>query len=176
MSELYLIHHGIKGQKWGERNYQNYDGTLTEAGRRRYAKYLSKELNSLDKAKAKDLGMIKQNVDDISFYNGRRNKAIKRNRSTTKYDDKISQLKLSNDSILSNIENGKKQTNDLLSEAAKYGLNVSTKDVSRSASTKRDIGYTIVSQLLAAGAASSGGAGVGIIRSRSVKGKKYYVN
>lgn len=34
--ETYLVHHGIKGQKWGIRRYQNEDGTYTEAGRRRY--------------------------------------------------------------------------------------------------------------------------------------------
>lgn len=33
----YLVHHGIKGQKWGIRRYQNPDGTLTEAGRKRYS-------------------------------------------------------------------------------------------------------------------------------------------
>lgn len=30
---LYLSHHGIKGQKWGIRRYQNPDGTLTAEGR-----------------------------------------------------------------------------------------------------------------------------------------------
>lgn len=33
-----LSHHGIKGQKWGNRRYQNEDGTLTEEGRRRYGR------------------------------------------------------------------------------------------------------------------------------------------
>lgn len=32
----YLCHHGILGQKWGIRRFQNPDGTLTEAGKRRY--------------------------------------------------------------------------------------------------------------------------------------------
>ena len=35
-SGTYLAHHGIKGQKWGVRRYQNEDGTLTEAGKQRY--------------------------------------------------------------------------------------------------------------------------------------------
>lgn len=34
----YLIHYGIPGQKWGDRRYQNEDGTLTPAGRERYLK------------------------------------------------------------------------------------------------------------------------------------------
>lgn len=31
-----LEHHGIKGQKWGRRRYQNADGSLTSAGQKRY--------------------------------------------------------------------------------------------------------------------------------------------
>ncbi len=31
-----LYHHGIKGQKWGIRRFQNKDGTLTDEGRERY--------------------------------------------------------------------------------------------------------------------------------------------
>lgn len=36
----YLMHHGIKGQKWGLRRFQNADGTLTPDGKRRYNKDL----------------------------------------------------------------------------------------------------------------------------------------
>lgn len=35
--ETYLAHHGILGMKWGIRRYQNKDGSLTTAGKRRYA-------------------------------------------------------------------------------------------------------------------------------------------
>lgn len=33
MSTSYLAHHGIKGQKWGIRRFQNEDGSLTPAGK-----------------------------------------------------------------------------------------------------------------------------------------------
>ena len=33
MNELY--HHGVKGQKWGVRRYQNKDGSLTPAGKKK---------------------------------------------------------------------------------------------------------------------------------------------
>lgn len=34
--EYEIYHHGIKGQKWGIRRYQNKDGSLTPKGRERY--------------------------------------------------------------------------------------------------------------------------------------------
>lgn len=34
-----LYHHGVQGQKWGVRRYQNPDGTLTDEGRKRYGVY-----------------------------------------------------------------------------------------------------------------------------------------
>lgn len=33
-SNYYLEHHGVKGQRWGVRRYQNKDGSLTAAGKR----------------------------------------------------------------------------------------------------------------------------------------------
>lgn len=32
-----LYHHGIKGMKWGVRRFRNEDGSLTDAGKKRYA-------------------------------------------------------------------------------------------------------------------------------------------
>ena len=54
-SDNYLAHHGILGQKWGVRRFQNEDGSLTDAGRKRYkddakkAKSYKKELDTLEK-------------------------------------------------------------------------------------------------------------------------------
>ena len=42
MQENYLYHHGILGQKWGVRRFQNPDGTLTAAGRAKINKQKKK--------------------------------------------------------------------------------------------------------------------------------------
>ena len=63
-TDNYLEHHGILGQKWGIRRYQNADGSLTEAGKKRierqdrqnrynmnekdYSEYLSNKLKNKD--------------------------------------------------------------------------------------------------------------------------------
>lgn len=36
LNQTHLAHHGIKGMKWGVRRFQNADGTLTDAGKKRY--------------------------------------------------------------------------------------------------------------------------------------------
>ena len=72
----YLAHHGIKGQKWGVRRFQNPDGTWTADGRVRYAKqeYKSaqKELRKANSLK-KSFGMSM--VNNRSKANDAREKA-----------------------------------------------------------------------------------------------------
>lgn len=47
MDDTYLYHHGVKGMKWGVRRYQNKDGTLTNAGKRRYKSNSSVDVKNM---------------------------------------------------------------------------------------------------------------------------------
>lgn len=44
----YLAHHGIKGQKWGIRRFQNADGSLTAEGQKRYNQKGAKGIRGFD--------------------------------------------------------------------------------------------------------------------------------
>lgn len=69
----YLCHHGIKGQKWGVRQYQNPDGTLTEAGKNRYRKTEAKIANAKTRA-SKYATKSARNKAKASIYKYKRDK------------------------------------------------------------------------------------------------------
>ena len=55
MSYEYLAHHGVKGQKWGVRRYQNEDGSLTPEGERRYGRSEAHKTTAVRKLLAPEL-------------------------------------------------------------------------------------------------------------------------
>lgn len=67
----YLCHHGIKGQKWGVRRYQNYDGTLIKSGSaiRRKTKYTNIDGSLNEKGKIHSQAYInKQKAKNEKYY------------------------------------------------------------------------------------------------------------
>ena len=61
-SELY--HHGIKGQRWGIRRFQNPDGSLTNAGRMRYGVSTEQAIQSLRKGSTVWRSSVNANEDE----------------------------------------------------------------------------------------------------------------
>ena len=57
----YLQHYGVLGMHWGIRRYQNTDGSLTSAGKKRYSKQ-AKELGSLKEKQTKINARMSANI------------------------------------------------------------------------------------------------------------------
>ena len=71
-----LYHHGIKGQKWYLRRYQNPDGTYTEEGLRRRKQYIDKEShvsnykwNRIINLKADEMKRLRRKLDNSTQIN-----------------------------------------------------------------------------------------------------------
>lgn len=92
-SELY--HHGIKGQKWGVRRFQNDDGSLTPAGDRRYntdTKFKAvRSLNRIEKdnIKLKNKMAIYRLKADKAANKGKEKKFDKYNKKAKAYESAI---------------------------------------------------------------------------------------
>ena len=83
--EAYLAHHGIKGQKWGVRRYQNEDGTLTAEGRERYLSNLSdsdrKAYEKLERTNPKAIGYVNKQLEKGRSYQDAVNSYVQRKRN-----------------------------------------------------------------------------------------------
>lgn len=69
MDDYAIYHHGIKGQRWGVRRFQNQDGTLTPAGRQRLNTAKDKTLKRLEKRTAYEKNRAANAAETLKDYN-----------------------------------------------------------------------------------------------------------
>lgn len=97
-----LEHHGIKGQKWGVRRYQNADGSLTSAGQKRYG---VKDISSKKGIRIANSGdRYIHNIERERDKMMNRRKEV-RKKIASKYDKKISKLEKHPEKHMERINN-----------------------------------------------------------------------
>lgn len=64
-NDEYLMHHGVKGMRWGIRRFRNRDGSLTSAGKRRYQKKVYKDVKKSLRKSDKTWSAQMQSVSDV---------------------------------------------------------------------------------------------------------------
>ena len=81
MYETELYHHGVKGQRWGVRRYQNYDGTLTAKGKKRDLKtagQYKRALNRIDQGLAEEGHYLRKSQEKVKRLDKKSDKAYQK--------------------------------------------------------------------------------------------------
>lgn len=96
-----LQHAGVKGMRWGVRRYQNKDGSLTPAGRKRYGSRFDKEDDDIDEEEVKkryeegkQKALKSGSIEEVLKYKGDlTNKELGEVYSRLKYEKDIESLR-----------------------------------------------------------------------------------
>lgn len=160
----YLIHYGIKGMHWGIRRYQNPDGSLTDAGAKRYTREINRDDAKYNQAKA-----------DAKLYQKKSEEASAKGK-TEKAQKFAEKSKKSSDDAKKYLEDRNKGITDVNNS----GYNLKSKEVNR-----LDAKYAPYRTIGAPFGAIGGGiaaaayqANIGKYRdvTASIKGEKFTLN
>lgn len=133
-----LMHHGVKGQEWGHRRYQNADGSLTPEGRAHYGygadgkqskegkklqKYADKQHKIYDKYSAKREAALDRSVEKYR----KKYEKDPSDKNRGKYVEAL-QRRIANDEIAKHMHN---KIDDLTMENYKDDRAIGTKSIAK---------------------------------------------
>lgn len=177
-----LAHFGTKGMKWGQRRFQNEDGSLTALGRERYgsdghrsARGVKRDLNKLDREHSNAVARRDEYQSWVTRKKAKAEKRAARRGEKVQYSDRIKKYEAKANEYGRLAKSNERMTERIISSARKKGYSVKSKDTMRAVNKGRNTALSILGTAAGVGLGVLTGTSVYTMTGEMAPGKKYKV-
>ena len=177
-----LQHFGTKGMKWGQRRFQNEDGSLTSLGRERYGKHgersargTKRDLNKLDR---EHTNAVARRDEIQSWVDRKKAKAERKARKQglpVQYSERVRKYAAKARDYDELVKRNEKLTEQIIARSRKKGYSVKSKDTIRAVNKGRNTVASIAGSAAGLGLGMLTGTYVTTATGQFARGKKYKV-